>query len=119
MRTRRDEREQASPEVHLHLPSDLQVEMRQEPIVIPAPVVNVEAPQVIVNVPEQPAPVVNVEPTIVHVEVQPTPVEVNVEAPSVTVEAPNVLVEPKLEQGEREVVFERDRDGRLKKAKVK
>jgi phage baseplate assembly protein gpV len=46
--------------------------MRQEPIVVPAPVVNVPAP-------------------IVNVNVEPTPV--NVEAPNVNVEAPNVNVE--------------------------
>lgn len=55
---------------------------------IPPPVVNVAAPIVTVNMPEQPPPIVNVT-----VEAQPAPV-INVEAPTVNVAAPQITVEP-------------------------
>ena len=85
-------------ETHIHLPDSLSVEMRQEPVVIPAPIVNVPPAQVTVNV-------------------EPTPVNVTVEAPVVTVEAPNVQVDVHMPDEESDAIerirFERDADGNI------
>ena len=85
-------------ETHIHLPDSLSVEMRQEPVVIPAPIVNVPPAQVTVNV-------------------EPTPVNVTVEAPVVTVEAPNVQVDVHMPDEESDTIerirFERDADGNI------
>jgi HK97 family phage portal protein len=97
-------------DTHIHLPDNLQVEMRQEPVVIPAPIVNVPAP--IVNV--------NVEPTPVNVEAP----NVNVESPTVNVAAPNVNVESPApvvhiaESGKRTVKFKRNTSGEITGAEV-
>jgi HK97 family phage portal protein len=89
-------------DTHIHLPDSLQVEMRQEPIVIPAPVVNVPPAQVTVNV--EPTPVtVNVPPAEVTVNVPPSEVTVNVPPPA------KPLVES--------VEFERDSSGKITGAK--
>jgi hypothetical protein len=100
--------------MHIHLPETIDVQMRQEPIVIPAPVVNVPAP-------------------VVNVTVDPTPIEVaapvvNVAAPEVTVNVPTVPVqlsmempesEPETEGPERKkVTFRRDKDGRIISAEL-
>ncbi len=100
----------AVPDMHLHLPESIigQVELRQEQVVIPAPIVNVPAP-------------------IVNVTVEPTPVTVDVEAPVVTVEAPvvnvpqvpvTVDVELHQPQGRKSVEFVRDRQGRIAGAEL-
>jgi hypothetical protein len=97
-------------ETHIHLPESLQVEMRQEPIVIPAPIVNVPPAQVTVNV----------EPTPVTVNVEPTPVSVSVEpgaAPVVNVPAPVVTVLPDSKR-DRRVSFKRDAVGQIVSAEV-
>ena len=79
MRAVMAEQSTRTSDTHIHLPDSLQVEMRQEPIVIPAPVVNVPPAQVTVNV--EPTPVtVNVPPADVTVNVPPAEVEVNVES---------------------------------------
>jgi HK97 family phage portal protein len=89
-------------DTHIHLPDSLQVEMRQEPIIIPAPVVNVPPAQVTVNV--EPTPVtVNVPPAEVTVNVPPSEVTVNVPPPA------KPLVES--------VEFERDSSGKITGAK--
>ncbi len=72
-------REVKMGDTHFHLPDSVQVEMRQEPIVMPAPIVNVMVDPTPVSVA---APNVTVE--------SPT---VNVAAPNVTVDAP-VTVTP-------------------------
>lgn len=76
---------------------------------LPAPVVNVAAPQVTVNVPEQPAPVVNVAPADVTVNVpaQRAPV-VNVQAPPGPAPVVNVPAE-----GDETMTVERDEQGRI------
>ena len=104
----------STPEMHIHLPDSLEVQMRQEPIIIPAPVVNVPAP-------------------IVNIQVDPTPVQVDVAAPVVNVAAPEVTVnvppvqlellpapEPSTPDGpERKTVkFKRDAQGRIVGAEV-
>lgn len=101
----------SAPEMHFHLPESVEVQMRNEPIVIPAPVVNV------------PAPVVNitVDPTPVQVDVA-APV-VNVAAPEVTVNVPPVQLEllpaPEADGPERKTVkFKRDAQGRIVGAEV-
>jgi phage portal protein BeeE len=109
-----DEVRTAAPEMHIHLPETIDVQMRQEPIIIPAPVVNVPAP-------------------VVNVTVDPTPIEVaapvvNVAAPEVTVNVPTVPVqlsmempesEPETEGPERKkVTFRRDKDGRIVSAEL-
>jgi len=89
-------------DTHIHLPDSLQVEMRQEPIIIPAPIVNVPPAQVTVNV--EPTPVtVNVPPAEVTVNVPPSEVTVNVPKPD------KPLVES--------VEFERDSSGKITGAK--
>ena len=95
--------ESRGPDTHIHLPDSLQVEMRQEPIVIPAPIVNMPPAQVTVNV--EPTPVtVNVPPAEVTVNVpaQPAPV-VNVAPAQVTV----------AESGTESITFKRDQMGRI------
>jgi hypothetical protein len=101
----------SAPEMHFHLPESVEVQMRNEPIIIPAPVVNV------------PAPVVNitVDPTPVQVDVA-APV-VNVAAPEVTVNVPPVQLEllpaPEADGPERKTVkFKRDAQGRIVGAEV-
>jgi phage portal protein BeeE len=92
-------------DTHIHLPDSLHVEMaRSEPIVIPAPVVNV------------PAPVVNVAAPNVTVE-SPT---VNVAAPNVTVEpaavnvaAPNVTIMDDSNESPSVFKVKRDQQGRI------
>jgi hypothetical protein len=73
MRAVMAEQSTRTSDTHIHLPENLQVEMRQEPIIIPAPIVNMPAAEVTVNV-------------------EPTPVVVNVAAPVVEVAAPVVNV---------------------------
>jgi HK97 family phage portal protein len=73
MRAAMAEQSTRTSDTHIHLPENLQVEMRNEPIIIPAPIVNVPAAEVTVNV-------------------EPTPVVVNVAAPVVEVAAPVVNV---------------------------
>ena len=67
-----ESREVKMGDTHFHLPDSVQVEMRQDPIVVPAPIVNVM-----------------VDPTPVSVAAP----NVTVTAPNVTVEAPNVTVD--------------------------
>jgi hypothetical protein len=106
----------AGPEVHFHLPESVEVQMtRQEPIVIPAPVV--------------PAPIIHVAPAEVTVNVEPTPVEVNVVVPEqpapvvyvapaeVSVPAPVVTV-VEGDQGAKSVKFTRDSRGLIVGAEV-
>ena len=108
-----DEVRTSSPEMHFHLPETIDVQMRQEPIIIPAPVVNVPAP-------------------VVNVTVDPTPIEVaapvvNVAAPEVTVNVPTVPVQLSMEMPEepesdgperKKVTFKRDKDGRIVSAEL-
>ena len=106
------------------------VEVRQESIVIPAPIVNVSPAQVTVNVERSPVTVnvpptdvtVNVPPADVTVNVEPTPVTMNVEAapaPVVNVAAPLVNIEPAQvvvlppEELSSEISFVRDPQGRI------
>lgn len=83
-------------DTHIHLPDSLQVEMRQEPIIIPAPIVNVPPAQVTVNV-------------------EPTPVTVNVPAAEVTVNVPPAEVEVNVESSDHDAMisFVRDPQGRI------
>jgi HK97 family phage portal protein len=102
MRAVMAEQSTRTSDTHIHLPDSLQVEMRQEPIIIPAPVVNVPPAQVTVNV--EPTPVtVNVPPAEVTVNVPPSEVTVNVPPPA------KPLVES--------VEFERDSAGKITGAK--
>jgi HK97 family phage portal protein len=94
--------ESRGPDTHIHLPDSLQVEMRQEPIIIPAPIVNVPPAQVTVNV----------EPTPVTVNVPPAEVTVNV--PTQT--PPIVYVQPQ-DSGDESITFTRDAQGRIVGAK--
>ncbi|MGA0895323.1 MAG: phage portal protein [Ilumatobacteraceae bacterium] len=94
--------ESRGPETHIHLPDSLQVEMRQEPIVIPAPIVNIPPAQVTVNV----------EPTPVTVNVPPADVTVNVP----TQAPPIVYVQPP-DSGDESITFTRDPSGRIVGAK--
>lgn len=98
MRAAMAEQSTRTSDTHIHLPDSLQVEMRQEPIVIPAPVVNVPPAQVTVNV----------EPTPVTVNVPPADVTVNVPAQA----PPIVYVEPH-ESGTESITFKRDPQGRI------
>lgn len=92
-------------DTHIHLPDSLHVEMaRSEPIVIPAPIVNVPAPQVTINV--EPTPVT------VNVPDQPAPV-VNVEPPSVSVAAPHVTVVSESDDRPSSFKVKRDSQGRI------
>jgi hypothetical protein len=100
-----------APEMHFHLPDSIDVQMRQEPIIIPAPVVNVPAP-------------------IVNVTVDPTPVQVDVAAPVVNVAPAEVVVNVPPVQLEllpaaesdgperKKVTFKRDKDGRIISAEM-
>ncbi len=100
-----------APEMHFHLPDSIDVQMRQEPIIIPAPVVNVPAP-------------------IVNVSVDPTPVQVDVAAPVVNVAPAEVVVNVPPVQLEllpaaesdgperKKVTFKRDKDGRIISAEM-
>ena len=98
--------EHRAGDTHIHLPESLQVEMRQEPIIIPAPIVNVPAPEVTVNV----EPVVVPAPEVV-VNVAPAEVTVN---PAITVSAPDVTVSMPDKGGNTETItFERDGQGRI------
>jgi hypothetical protein len=97
-------------------------EARQDPIYLPAPVVNVAAPVVNVNVDPTPvtvelhqdpvvipAPVVNVDAPVINVNVEPTPVTVDVAAPAVQVDV--TMPEP---AGKTELItFERDAKGNI------
>jgi hypothetical protein len=97
--------------MHFHLPDSIDVQMRQEPIIIPAPVVNVPAP-------------------IVNVTVDPTPVQVDVAAPVVNVAPAEVVVNVPPVQLEllpaaesdgperKKVTFKRDKDGRIISAEM-
>lgn len=103
----------SAPEMHFHLPESVEVQMRQEPIVVPAPIVNVPAP--VVNV--------TVDPTPLQVDVA-APV-VNVAAPVVNVAAPPVQLEllpaPGSESDSpdrKKVTFKRDSAGRIVSAEV-
>jgi len=102
----------AAPEMHFHLPDSLEVQMRQEPIVIPAPVVNIPAP-------------------VVNVTVDPTPLQVDVAAPVVNVDVAAPVVnlpplqlellpapEPPDGPERKKVTFERDKDGRIISAEM-
>lgn len=101
MRAAMAEQSTRTSDTHIHLPDSLQVEMRQEPIIIPAPIVNVPPAQVTVNV--EPTPVtVNVPAAEVTVNVPPAEVEVNVESPS---------------EGDATISFVRDAQGRILGAK--
>jgi HK97 family phage portal protein len=102
MRAAMAEQSTRTSDTHIHLPDSLQVEMRQEPIIIPAPVVNVPPAQVTVNV----------EPTPVTVNVPPAEVTVNV--PTQT--PPIVYVQPQ-DSGDESITFTRDPSGRIVGAK--
>lgn len=99
MRSMLTTRSMAGNETHIHLPDSLSVEMRQEPIIVPAPVVNIPAP--VVNV--------TVEPTPVTVVVEPTPVTVEVAAPQVQVDVSVPEPVDKIEA----IRFERDVNGNI------
>lgn len=62
----------AVPQTHIHLPDSMEVSLRQEPIVVPAPSFTMPAPQVTVNV----------EPTPVTVNVAPAPVTLTLPPPT-------------------------------------
>ena len=96
MRAAMVEQSTRTSDTHIHLPDSLQVEMRQEPIIIPAPVVNVPPAQVTVNV-------------------EPTPVTVNVPAAEVTVNVPPAEVEVNVESSDHDAMisFVRDPQGRI------
>lgn len=96
MRAAMAEQSTRTSDTHIHLPDSLQVEMRQEPIIIPAPVVNVPPAQVTVNV-------------------EPTPVTVNVPAAEVTVNVPPAEVEVNVESSDHDAMisFVRDPQGRI------
>jgi len=101
MRAAMAEQSTRTSDTHIHLPDSLQVEMRQEPIIIPAPIVNVPPAQVTVNV-------------------EPTPVTVNVPAAEVTVNVPPAEVEVNVEsssEGDATISFVRDAQGRILGAK--
>jgi len=102
MRAAMAEQSTRTSDTHIHLPDSLQVEMRQEPIIIPAPIVNVPPAQVTVNV----------EPTPVTVNVPPAEVTVNV--PTQT--PPIVYVQPQ-DSGDESITFTRDPSGRIVGAK--
>jgi hypothetical protein len=102
MRAAMAEQSTRTSDTHIHLPDSLQVEMRQEPIIIPAPIVNIPPAQVTVNV----------EPTPVTVNVPPTEVTVNV--PTQT--PPIVYVQPQ-DSGDESITFTRDPSGRIIGAK--
>ena len=96
------------------------VEVRQESIVVPAPIVNVSPAQVTVNV--EPLPVtVNVPPADVTVNVEPTPVTMNVPAAEVTVnvptQAPPIVYHQPPAPGDESITFTRDPSGRIVGAK--
>jgi HK97 family phage portal protein len=119
------------PDQHLHVSvnpaehrTDVHVSVpEQDPPVVnvaapevremPAPIVNVSSPDVVVNVPEQPAPVVNVDVAAPQVDVA---------APSVSVAAPDVRVEPVLSMpavdGGKSVTIRRDANGYITGASV-
>lgn len=105
----------STPEMHIHLPETVELQMRQEPIVIPAPVVNVPAPVVNVTVDPTPvevaAPVVNVAAPEVTVNVPTVPVQLSMEMP---VEQP----EPDNGPERKTVKFKRDREGRIVSAEL-
>jgi len=102
MRAAMAEQSTRTSDTHIHLPDSLQVEMRQEPIIIPAPIVNIPPAQVTVNV----------EPTPVTVNVPPAEVTVNV--PTQT--PPIVYVQPQ-DSGDESITFTRDPSGRIVGAK--
>jgi HK97 family phage portal protein len=102
MRAAMAEQSTRTSDTHIHLPDSLQVEMRQEPIIIPAPIVNIPPAQVTVNV----------EPTPVTVNVPPTEVTVNVP----TQPPPIVYVQPP-DSGDESITFTRDPSGRIVGAK--
>lgn len=90
------------------------VEVRQESIVIPAPIVNVSPAQVTVNV--EPLPVtVNVPPADLTVNVPPADVTVNVPPAEVTVNVPPTEVEVNVESSDHDAMisFVRDPQGRI------
>ena len=96
MRAAMAEQSTRTSDTHIHLPDSLQVEMRQEPIIIPAPVVNVPPAQVTVNV-------------------EPTPVAIHVPAAEVTVNVPPAEVEVNVESSDHDAMisFVRDPQGRI------
>jgi len=104
----------AAPEMHIHLPDSLEVQMRQEPIVIPAPVVNIPAP--VVNV--------TVDPTPLQVDVAAPVVNVDVAAPVVNLPPLQLELMPAPEPPEsdgperKKVTFKRDKDGRIISAEM-
>jgi hypothetical protein len=105
------------------------VEVRQESIVVPAPIVNVSPAQVTVNVEPTPVTVnvpptemtVNVPPADVTVNVEPTPVTMNVPAAEVTVnvptQAPPIVYHQPPAPGDESITFTRDPSGRIVGAK--
>jgi HK97 family phage portal protein len=102
MRAAMAEQSTRTSDTHIHLPDSLQVEMRQEPIIIPAPIVNIPPAQVTVNV----------EPTPVTVNVPPADLTVNVP----TQPPPIVYVQPP-DSGDESITFTRDPSGRIVGAK--
>lgn len=104
LRSRDQRREDGPRELHVHVPNE--VELRQEPIVIPAPIVNVPEQRVPDVTVEVPAPVVNVD---VHVPEQAPPV-VNVTVPEQPAPVVNVTM-PDDGPERKTVSVERGRNG--------